>query len=253
MAKPLSPEKQPRRERGVWVPARPELELTPRQLVRPLLWALPGVGILAGVSYFAWDDDVASWVHHAPRWLRQTADAITQTGSSVPTITYAILATIVLALFRRWSLVSNALVLLYALIMTGAINFSLKFTLGRARPSTNVVREGGVDVWSEGPRGFFLFETGYKYMGFPSGHSATAGAIAAVGVMLLPKLWPVWLAYAVVIPATRVLTNAHYVADTVVGIWVGAMSACLSTWLCLRFIAWREAVAQRARLDDAAP
>ena len=155
-------------------------------------------------------------MHHAPRGLRRWASHITELGHATPIVGITVVLGVVAALARKWALVSNALLLLFALAATGGVNTLLKMLLGRARPA-NHVADG--DVWTgAGREGFHFLETGYKLMGFPSGHSATAGAVAAVGLMLRPKLWPLWLAFALFIPASRVLTNSHYVADTIAGV-----------------------------------
>lgn len=190
--------------------------------------AFPAVFAAVGCSYFLFDHDIARWVHDAPRDLRRWASYITELGNAGPIVGIAVVLGGIAAIARKWALVSNALLLLLALAATGGVNTLLKMILGRARPSTMTTGTDGVNVWTgTGRDGFYFFETGYKLMGFPSGHSATAGCVAAVGLMLRPRFWPVWLAFAVVIPATRVLTNAHYVADTIAGVWVGATCATL--------------------------
>ena len=231
-------------ERGKWAPTPPELAWRPERGLKWLAVALPGVAIATAASIVWWDFDMAAWVHHAPRGLRRAASHVTELGNAGPIVAVAVLAAVLAATARKWALVSNALLLLLALGMTGLINTTFKFVLGRARPSNHV---DALDDWSgAGADGFYFFETTYKFMGFPSGHSATAGAIAMVGLLLRPRWWPAWLAYAVVIPATRVLTNAHYVADTLAGAWVGAACGAVTALLWLRLT---EARTGRPRLQ----
>lgn len=222
--------------RRAWRPTAPELVLPPERLLRRLALALPAVIAAVLCSYFLFDQDVAAWVHAAPRSLRRTASHVTELGNATPIVAIALVLGLIAAIARKWALVSNALLLLLALAATGGINTTLKFILGRARPSNHVDGE----VWTgTGRDGFYFFETGYKLMGFPSGHSATAGALAAVGLLLRPRFWPLWLAFAVVIPASRVMTNSHYVADTIAGVWVGATCATLVAIAWIRLTEWR--------------
>ena len=217
-------------QRRRWRSTPPEIALQPEALLRGLTLALPAVIAAVLCSYFLFDEDIARWAHHAPRGISEWAGRISDLGHGTPLVVIAVVLGLIAALARKWALVSNALLLVFALAATGGVNVLLKMILGRARP-TNQVNDD--DVWTgAGLDGFYFFEVGYKLMAFPSGHSAAAGAVAAVGLMLRPRCWPLWLAFAALIPATRVLTNAHYVSDTIAGVWVGAACAAgVALWV----------------------
>lgn len=219
---------KPHRRR--WRSTPPEITLQPEALLRGLTLALPAVIAAVVCSYLLFDEDVARWAHHAPRELSEWAGRISDLAHGTPLVVIAVVLGLIAALARKWALVSNALLLIFALAATGGVNVLLKMILGRARP-TNQVNED--DIWTgAGHDGFYFFEVGYKLMGFPSGHSAAAGAVAAVGLMIRPTLWPLWLVFAALIPATRVLSNAHYVSDTIAGVWVGAACAAgVALWV----------------------
>jgi membrane-associated phospholipid phosphatase len=87
---------------------------------------------------------------------------------------------------------------------------------GPAPPAAAVAGPGGV-------AGFFhwpcLADT--RYHSFPSGHAATAFAVAAALARAAPGRRRVWLAVAAGIGASRVLLNAHFLSDVVGGGVIG--------------------------------
>jgi undecaprenyl-diphosphatase len=61
----------------------------------------------------------------------------------------------------------------------------------------------------------------------PSGHATTAFAAAVAIALIWPRLrWPM-LVYAVIIAASRVALDAHYLSDVIAGAFVGSIGALM--------------------------
>jgi undecaprenyl-diphosphatase len=59
----------------------------------------------------------------------------------------------------------------------------------------------------------------------PSGHATTAFAAAVAIALVWPRLrWPM-LVYAVIIAVSRVVLDAHFLSDVIVGAFVGVIGA----------------------------
>ncbi len=92
----------------------------------------------------------------------------------------------------------------------------LKIGLGRWRPGQELA-------------GQFEFFQGRifnaKCHSFPSGHTADAAAVAAVLWFVYPRLRPLYVAWVVVMAASRVCAQQHFVADTATGAALGILCA----------------------------
>jgi len=200
--------------------AKPVLGLDVDLYFRCCMVTLPVVVIAVLSCAATIDFPVATWVHlEAPQWLRSTASAITDIGKSTFFIVALLIITLGTAAAKKWVWMNQSLWILLSFALAGVVSPLFKFFFGRARPSMQV---DDTDRWTYvGHYGFYLFETGYKFNGFPSGHSMTAGLIAGAGLLMRPKLWPLWVGFGLLVATTRVLTNAHYIGDTLAGLWLG--------------------------------
>ena len=106
-----------------------------------------------------------------------------------------------------------------------------KVLIGRARP---------ILFDEAGSLHFRPFTTADEFNSFPSGHSATMGAVAMVLMLWFPKARiPIFLLCAFA-AATRVAARAHYPSDVVAGFAVGLLSALfVARWLARRRVAFR--------------
>ncbi|MDD4616609.1 MAG: phosphatase PAP2 family protein [Alphaproteobacteria bacterium] len=110
-----------------------------------------------------------------------------------------------------------------ALFVFGTVGVSgiaadvLKPLFGRGRPK----------LWlTDGVYGFeplTFFQSVWN--GMPSGHSATAFSLAFALVKLYPKGSAFWLFFAVLIAASRVAVDAHFLSDVIAGSALGWVSA----------------------------
>lgn len=111
-----------------------------------------------------------------------------------------------------------------SIAFSGLITLLLKHVFGRVRPNAN----DGSAIWQS-----FPFEGGYDFLSFPSGHSTTAGAIAMIVYLFAPRLAPFGFAFAIWIGISRLGVGAHYPADVLAGLAVGATF----TWIYARSFA----------------
>ena len=134
-------------------------------------------------------------------------------------------------------------VFVFAAAAFGGLNFALKWAAGRTRPfklpGPIAAQPRPFDLHPL-PRGLVGLFWQPKDLSFPSGHAATAFALAAaVWVVYRPAAWPL-LAAAAAVAVERVLENAHYASDVVAAIGL----AMLGTWAA-RTALWRWVTAGR--------
>jgi len=112
--------------------------------------------------------------------------------------------------------------LFITLSLSGIIADIIKPIVGRARPH----------LWlQDAIYGFTPFTANARWNSFPSGHATTAFALAFSLSFLYPRLRPLWLAYAFLIAASRVVIDAHYLSD----VCAGAFLAWLTVHLFLKY------------------
>jgi undecaprenyl-diphosphatase len=125
---------------------------------------------------------------------------------------------VIVGLTALWLAPRTARVALYqtalAVGLTALFVTAVKLAVRRERPH-------GVESarWSATPR--------YDRFSFPSGHAARAAAIVSTLAGLGPSIWPMLLAWLLLVGTARVAVGAHYVLDVVCGIALGALTALL--------------------------
>lgn len=199
---------------------------------------LVSVVVLAAsaVSIAFVDVPVAEYVRSLDPATRELAEPVTTLGKAHwPLITLA-LVTGYFCWRRRWALANRSALVFCAISMTLVVHL-FKLAFGRARPAYYFKQ-----AEAESARGFNLFrildEGGpyADYASYPSGHCAVAGALA-VSVWLVSPAWLRWpvAVLAVLIAASRVMKNSHWVGDTLAGLLLGALCAVI---LHRRFKSW---------------
>ncbi len=108
--------------------------------------------------------------------------------------------------------------LFVAIGLPGLFSSIVKNMIGRARPGV----PGRID-----PFVFDPFHWTPAWAGMPSGHATTAFAVLAAVGTLLPRWRTVALVYAVVIMISRIVVQAHFFTDTVLGAVVGIVGVIL--------------------------
>jgi lipid A 4'-phosphatase len=91
----------------------------------------------------------------------------------------------------------------------------LKTVIGRSRPKLLFLPG---ETYS-----FGFFATGADNWSFPSGHTANATSLALALSILWPRLTPAFIAFAVLIAASRIIISAHYLSDVIGGAFVAVL------------------------------
>ncbi len=205
------------------------IPLSPRRLAVSAALAIGGVWASIALLDPSVRGAVRAWrtpaVVDAMAWLTRIGEGW------VLGVAAAVVAVLGYALVRR-ALVRTGLGGILALILSGLIVRVIKIGFGRPRPG---LVDRGVVEW--GP------SLAASHHSFPSGHAASAFALAAVLGARWPAGRPIFYAGAVAISASRVVLDAHFFSDVLVGALVG--------WLVGRFIAAE--AARRWPEDGASP
>jgi membrane-associated phospholipid phosphatase len=120
--------------------------------------------------------------------------------------------------WRYWS--ARGGLLLMSAGLGGLVTPVLQVIVRRQRPE---VADGAYSF-----RPFYESPLDASGLALPSGHAAVAAAGAFMLWHLQPRLWPVCLLLAIGCAAQRVVSTAHFVSDTYVSLWLGAL---VSVWL----------------------
>jgi undecaprenyl-diphosphatase len=119
---------------------------------------------------------------------------------------------------RRTALVvfRYAVTIFTVVAAAGLADDVLKIAFGRARPR----------LWLAGDdSGFQALRYGAKFASFPSGHTTTSVAGAAVLCALFPRGKGFFITVAILIALSRIILDAHYVSDVVAGAALGGLVA----------------------------
>lgn len=176
------------------------------------------------------DRSLGLWMKDFPAELRPFAKWITDLGEGVEIlVTTGVL--LILSVFvpssrlrRRVVVGANSIAAAAAFIFLsvagGGLTASLvKNMIGRARPSLQD---------THGYLSFQPFTFDADFAAFPSGHSATAGAMAMSLALVFPRLRSLFIPVGVLICVSRQLVGAHWPSDTLMG-W--AVGIAFTLWL----------------------
>jgi lipid A 4'-phosphatase len=202
-------------------------------LQRPqlLAWTL-GTVLVVAVSMAFVDRPVARFVHDGDPRVHATFAFITKFGLSdgyliVSGLLFVGLR-VVAAMLRdtghaRRALLNayRALYVFVVVAVSGLTTDLIKVICGRARPKLLF----GNDVY-----GFTWGATQADYWSFPSGHATTIAGLATALFLLWPRGLPLYVVAALLVMASRVILDAHYVSDVIVGAAIGAATAW-AAWL----------------------
>ncbi len=133
---------------------------------------------------------------------------LTKLGDGLFVVFVMYLLLIVAVVKNNTNLAKKFIYIAFVCLSIGIINNITKMIFARARP---------IELFEHGVYGFKFFKYGYHFASFPSGHTMAITSMCYA----LGKLWPRYLNYllifAFVIGFTRVIVNAHYFSDVVVG------------------------------------
>lgn len=121
--------------------------------------------------------------------------------------------------FRPRPLYANRALFVFASVaVSGLATLLLKSIFGRFRP---------ILYFTEGLYGFNFFHPSEDMNAFPSGHAATALSLAVSLSRLFPKYRVPLLLLGLTVAASRTITTAHFLSDTLAGAWVGVVTVIL--------------------------
>lgn len=182
-------------------------------------------GLLAAISYFAFDDRVTSWLaQDGAEWHR-----------AAPVQAFALLGKTWLQIWLLlvWFCAAGArvrpvLVALSTMAVIAVVVPLLKLATHRTRPTETPAVVGYDNACSSSRQSW------YAGASFPSGDTATAcGVAVSLGFFTAPPWMPVLLAAGAGVGLLRVASLAHYPSDAFAGAAIGMFCAWL-VWRAMR-------------------
>jgi len=185
-----------------------------------------GCALAAAVSFLFYDRPIAIHFHNIDSRTHGIFEFITQFGlgkgyliiSGLSFIgfgvaSYRLRDARIAGLCRLYA--RRAAFLFLAVAASGLIVDLLKIVFGRARPKL---------LFRDDLYGFTWWGRGADLWSFPSGHAATVIALAAALTLLWRRAWPLYWSLALLICASRVIIDAHYLSDVIAGGWIGILT-----------------------------
>lgn len=180
------------------------------------------------------DYPLGVWMKSFPQQLRGTAKWISSFGTGLLVLSFsgALLIFAILAPAHKLrksartgaDLIATAAAFIFLSVAGGGLVDSLlKNMIGRARPEL---------LQTHGAFSFRPFAFQADFASFPSGHSATAGAMAMSLALVFPRLRSLFIPAGVLICLSRQWVGAHWASDTLMGWGVGV---AFTLWLAHTF------------------
>lgn len=117
--------------------------------------------------------------------------------------------------------------LFLAIAISGICADILKVLLGRARP---------YQWFSTHEYGFYFWQFKANKWSFPSGHSTTVAALMTSMWLIIRRVPWLFIGVTLIVAASRMMTNHHYLSDVICGCLLGAICSQLlhHNWQRLR-------------------
>ena len=200
-----------------------------------------GLGLIAlGLATVPLDGTVRDflWTRRVGGDVKRELEFLQQFGaiSSIVLISLVILLLDPADARLKWRRIADIAV---AAVLSGLIGNFLKMFFGRPRPLFDdpmhllgPLGKYPVESASGGVRLMSAWEMGARGVSdlwsMPSSHSMAGACLAFCLSTLYPKLRPLCVALAVIVCSARVLLNAHYVSDVLIGAALGWMIAAFA-------------------------
>ncbi|MCK9373326.1 MAG: phosphatase PAP2 family protein [Sulfuricurvum sp.] len=187
--------------------------------MKTVRWRLETAALLlaATVSYLFFDRSIALYCAHACTGeYNAFFSAVTKLGVSTPYLLISGLLYLYFYTFRKdpYSAYPAKFVFL-AVAVSGIAADIVKVIAGRFRPSLFL---------EQGLYGFDFFHLKAAMLSFPSGHTATAFALAAVIALYRPRWALIGWGMAFMVGLSRITLTMHYTSDVLVGALIGIMT-----------------------------
>ena len=198
-------------------------DVKPSPFEMPLLILLfltvPAVALMA-----AGDRPLGAWMKEFPRELLPIAHTVTDLGEGVQVLVGSGLlllfsAIVPASLFSRKTIArlnavtAAAAFTFLSVSLSGLVALALKYAIGRARPLL---------LETHGNLAFKPFAMHSDFAALPSGHSATAAAMAICFALVFPRFRALFISTGVLICLSRQMVGMHWMSDTLMGWAVGS-------------------------------
>jgi lipid A 4'-phosphatase len=200
---------------------------------RRALWLVSFV-LIEAASIIWIDRPLADFFHDDGAALKPFFDVVQRFGIGYPYMMLSGVAYLALRWGDRWeklrswgaSMRSAAIIPGFLFVAVGASGLLvdlLKILVGRTRPKL---------LFAAGTYDFAWFGLRADDWSFPSGHAATAAAVAAALWCLWPRPLLLYVFAAALVALSRVVTGAHYLSDVIAGAAIGmVITRLLAYWL----------------------
>ena len=206
------------------------------QTGRRVLWLVSFV-LIEAISIIWIDRPLADFFHKAGTGLKPFFEIVQCFGIGYPYLVASGLAFVVMRWGGRWerlrprgpAMRAAAIIpgfIFAAVAASGLVVDLLKVLFGRTRPKL---------LFAGGAYDFGWLGLRSDDWSFPSGHAATAAAVATALWCLWPRPLYLYVAAAALVALSRVWIGAHYLSDVIAGAAIAvAMTRALAFWLAPR-------------------
>ena len=175
--------------------------------------------LLLFLSYRFVDIPVAIFCNQLAPNILQVFDWITEFGVSTWYLVASLFLFVIFRFYRKNRVYANrALFIFTAVAISGITAIVVKLTVARYRPKL---------FFEKGLYGFDIFNVGYEYNSFPSGHVATIFSLAAAMSLFWPKYRVYFFFVAFAVALSRIVLTSHYVSDVIAGAFIGTLTVLL--------------------------
>ncbi|MDE2229991.1 MAG: phosphatase PAP2 family protein [Alphaproteobacteria bacterium] len=179
------------------------------------LVTLTAVTTVAAAASYVWlDRPIAMIFRDIGPAFRSAMAVVTLFGLGGPYLLVTAVAALALRLGGRVAAAWRATYVFFAVAASGLFVDIVKVVAGRARPKL---------LFADQLYGFTGTGAHADHWSFPSGHSATAAALAVALSTLYPRLTPAWVAAALLIGFSRLALDQHYLSDVLGGLYFGVV------------------------------
>lgn len=192
-----------------------------QRLYKKTVIATAITAIIYLILYFFFDKDIDLWIRHncSNTWLFNSGTFISLFAKSAPIklgIALCFISMIISDPSMKRRSTKYVLYICTSVSIAIIIGDGLKYLLGRYRP---------IMLFEKNLYGLHLFSSEWSLNSTPSGHTLRAFAILTALSLLYRRFTLVFISFAAVIGASRVIVTDHYTSDVVFGAFIGIITA----------------------------
>ncbi len=184
-----------------------------------------GLWIVAGLTCIAFDGQVQPLITRIGRIepIREVAKVWQELGATLGVVLFLLAG----AFYLRSDQGKSLAYFVTSVSVAGLAVQILKRIIGRVRPSVDHDTTRFLGPWG-------FFQHGFKgpFDSMPSGHTAAAFAMAVALTYRWPQLKWLWYGLAFGVGVSRLLLDAHFLSDVIVGACLGTLVGLMTTrWM----------------------